>query len=117
MNFIEAALKYKHLTLSILLMLFAVGVNALLNMPRREDPKITIRQGLVIASYPGANSTQVEEQVTKRIEQYLFQYEEVDKTNTYSTSKDGIGVINVGFFLELGVEPAVVNTQCHCDKV
>lgn len=95
MNFIEAALKYKHLTLSVLLMLFAIGVNSLLEMPRREDPKVTIRQGLVIALFPGAKPVQVENQVTKKLEQYLFQYEEVDKTKTYSTTKDGIVVINV----------------------
>jgi multidrug efflux pump subunit AcrB len=95
MNFIEAALKYKHLTLSVLLMLFAIGVNSLLDMPRREDPKVTIRQGLVIALFPGAKPVQVENQVTKKLEQYLFQYEEVDKTKTYSTTKDGIVIINV----------------------
>ncbi|MGO4877054.1 efflux RND transporter permease subunit [Pedobacter psychrotolerans] len=95
MNFIEAALKYKHLTLAVLLALFAVGINSLVNMPRREDPKITIRQGLVLAGFPGASSAQVEEQLTKKLEQQLFQYDEVDKTKTYSTSKDGMVVINV----------------------
>jgi multidrug efflux pump subunit AcrB len=95
MNFVEATLKYKQVTLSVLLLLFAVGVNALLNMPRREDPKITIRQGLVIAYYPGANSSQVEDQVTKKIEQYLFQYAEVNKEKTYSTTSDGMVVVNV----------------------
>ena len=74
MNIIESSLKYKHVTLSVLLLWFVVGVNSLLNMPRREDPKITIRQGLVLAYYPGANSSQVEDQVTKKLEQYLFQY-------------------------------------------
>jgi len=95
MNIIKASLKYKQVTLSVLLLLFAIGVNSLLNMPRREDPKITIRQGLVIASFPGANSAQVEDQVTKKLEQYLFQYEEVDKSKTYSTTRDGIVVVNV----------------------
>ncbi|SKC52088.1 efflux RND transporter permease subunit [Ohtaekwangia koreensis] len=95
MNFIEAALKYKQVTLAVLLMLFAVGINSLLNMPRREDPKITIRQGLVIAYFPGADATQVEDQVTKKLEQYLFQYEEVDKTKTTSATKDGMVVITV----------------------
>lgn len=95
MNIIQASLKYKHVTLSVLLLLFAIGVNSLMNMPRREDPKITIRQGLVIAYFPGANSAQVEDQVTKKIEQYLFQYEEVNKAKTYSTTKDGIVVVNV----------------------
>jgi len=95
MNFVEASLKYKQVTLSVLLLLFAVGVNSLLNMPRREDPKITIRQGLVIAYFPGANSAQVEDQVTKKLEQYLFQYAEVNKAKTYSTTSDGMVVVNV----------------------
>ncbi|PSL29730.1 efflux RND transporter permease subunit [Chitinophaga ginsengisoli] len=95
MNIIKSSLKYKHVTLSVLLLLFAVGVNSLFNMPRREDPKITIRQGLVIAYFPGANSVQVEDQVTRKLEQYLFQYEEVNKSKTYSTTKDGVVVVNV----------------------
>jgi multidrug efflux pump subunit AcrB len=95
MNFVEASLKYKQVTLSVLLLLFAVGVNSLLNMPRREDPKITTRSGLVIAYFPGANSSQVEDQVTKKLEQYLFQYEEVNKEYTYSTTSDGMVVVNV----------------------
>lgn len=95
MNIIKGSLKYKHVTLSVLLLLFAIGIDSLLHMPRREDPKITIRQGLVIALFPGANSVQVEDQVTKKLEQYLFQYEEVHKSKTYSTTRDGVAVINV----------------------
>lgn len=95
MNIIKTSLQYKHVTLSVLFLLFAVGIDSLLNMPRREDPKITIRQGLVVAYFPGANSVQVEDQVTKKLEQYLFQYEEVDKSKTYSTTKDGEVVVNV----------------------
>jgi multidrug efflux pump subunit AcrB len=95
MNIVQASLRYKQVTLSVLLLLFAVGVNSLLNMPRREDPKITIRQGLVLAYYPGANTVQVEEQVTKKLEQYLFQFEEVRKAKTYSTTQDGLVVVNV----------------------
>lgn len=95
MNLIEGSLKYKHVTISVLLLLFAIGANSLLHMPRREDPKITIRQGLVVAYYPGANSAQVEEQLTFKLEQYLFRFEEVDKAKTYSTSKDGMVIVNL----------------------
>jgi multidrug efflux pump subunit AcrB/outer membrane protein TolC len=76
-------------------MVFAVGVYSLLTMPRREDPKINVPLGLVIAYYPGATAAQVEEQVTKKLEQYLFQFEEVRKTKTYSTTRDGVVIINV----------------------
>lgn len=95
MNFVQASLKYRQVTLSVLLLVFAIGVYSLLTMPRREDPKITVRQGLVLAFYPGANSAQVEDQVTKKLEQYLFQFEEVRKDKTYSTTRDGAVVVNV----------------------
>lgn len=95
MNFVQASLKYKQVTLSVLLLVFVLGVYSLLTMPRREDPKITVRQGLVLAFYPGANSAQVEDQVTKKLEQYLFQFEEVRKDKTYSTTRDGMVVVNV----------------------
>ncbi|WP_420152512.1 efflux RND transporter permease subunit [Siphonobacter sp.] len=95
MNFVKSSLKYSQVTLTVLLMVFAVGIHSLLTMPRREDPKITIRTGLVLAYFPGANSAQVEDQVTKKLEQYLFQFEEVKKSKTFSTTRDGAVVINV----------------------
>ncbi|HEY8365930.1 MAG TPA: efflux RND transporter permease subunit [Bacteroidia bacterium] len=95
MNFIEKSLKYKQVTLSVLAIFFAVGVYSLLNMSRREDPKIVIPQGLVVAYYPGASSTQVEEQVTKKLEETLFSFEEVKKAKTTSVSEDGKVVITV----------------------
>lgn len=95
MNFIEKSLKHKQVTLSVLFLFFAIGVYSLLNMSRREDPKISIPQGLIVAFYPGANSMQVEEQVTNKLEEYLFKYEEVDREKTYSSSQDGKVIINV----------------------
>lgn len=95
MNLVKASLKHKQVTLSVLLLMFCVGVYSLLNMPRREDPKITIRQGLVIAYYPGADAAQVEDQVTDKLEQYLFQFAEVRKEKTYSDSRDGLVVVHV----------------------
>lgn len=95
MNLIKGSLKYAQVTLAVLAIVVFAGVYSLLNMPRREDPKITIRTALVVAFYPGANSAQVEEQVAKKIEQYLFGYSEVRKDKTYSTSRDGVVVVNV----------------------
>jgi multidrug efflux pump subunit AcrB len=50
---------------------------------------------LVIAYFPGASSAQVEDQVTNKLEEYLFQFEEVRKGKTYSTTQDGLVVVNV----------------------
>ncbi|MEN6422938.1 MAG: efflux RND transporter permease subunit [Smithella sp.] len=95
MNFVKKSLKYPQVTISILVLTFMVGVYSLIYMPRREDAKIQVRIGQVIAYYPGANSLQVEEQVTKKLEQYLFQYAEVKKEKTTSTTRDGVAIINV----------------------
>jgi multidrug efflux pump subunit AcrB len=94
-NPIRASLRYPQVTWVLTAMLLAVGIHALLTMPRREDPKITIRIGLLAAVYPGATSEQVEMQVTRKIEDRLFRFDEVRKDKTYSTSRPGIVIINV----------------------
>lgn len=95
MNFVERSLKYKQVTLSVLFLFFIIGVYSLLKMSRREDPKVTIGLGLVVTYYPGASSTVVEEQVTKKLEEQLFKFEEVKKYKTSSNSMDGKSVITV----------------------
>lgn len=90
-----AWLRHPQVTLVCTILLFAAGAWALLTMPRREDPKITVRVGVMMLIYPGATSEQVEQQVTKVIEQRLFRYEEVRKAKTYSTSRPGFAFLNI----------------------
>lgn len=95
MNFVKASLKNRQVTLTVFLMMFAFGTYSLITMPRREDPKITIPAGLVVAYFPGADITQVEDQVTSKIEEYLLQFEEVRKDKTYSITTEGVTEIHV----------------------
>jgi len=95
MKILVVALKHRQITLLLTLIFVIIGTYSLLHMPRREDPKMTIRQGLVIMVYPGARAIEMEEQVTKKVEALLFRYEEVKKDETESTTKDGEMVIQV----------------------
>ena len=95
MNLVEAAMKHRQVTLILTFIFVLVGVYSLTHMARREDPQLTIRQGLIIMPYPGAKTIQVDEQVTKKIEQYLFRYNEINKKDTFSTTSDGLCVITV----------------------
>jgi multidrug efflux pump subunit AcrB/outer membrane protein TolC len=95
MNPIRSALRNRSVVLVLTGFAVLLGIGALFTMPRREDPKITIRTGLVLARYPGASAQQVEEQVTRKIEERLFRHEEVRKLKTFSTSRDGAVVVNV----------------------
>jgi len=95
MNPIRASLRFPQVTMVLASMLFAVGLFALCTMPRREDPKITIRTGLVSAIYPGATSAEVENQVTRKIEERLFRFAEVRREKTFSTTRNGLVIVNV----------------------
>jgi len=95
MNPVRASLRYPQVTIALTLMLVVSGVYALLRMPRREDPKIHVREGIVAAMYPGASAAEVENQVTQKVEQRLFKNEGVRREKTYSTSMNGAMFINV----------------------
>ena len=94
-NLIEAAMKYNQIIIAFVLIMMILGVYGLLFMPRNEFPEFTIRQGLIIGVYPGATSSEVEEQLTTVVENYIFGYEEVNKAKTYSHSKEGMMIVFV----------------------
>jgi len=92
---IEAAMRNHNIVIIIALLLMIVGVIALKKMPRNEFPQFTIRQGVIVGVYPGATSADVEAQLTRVVENYIFGYQEVKKAKTYSQSKEGIMYIFV----------------------
>src|SRR5882672_472343 len=95
MNLARFSLRYPQVAIVLSAIAFVVGIQALLTMPRREDPKVPWRVALVIAAYPGATAAQVEEQVTRRVEERLFRFAEVRRDKTVSTSRNGLMVIEV----------------------
>jgi len=95
MNPVRLSLRYPQVTIALTVMLVFSGAYALLRMPRREDPKIHVRTGIVAAIYPGASAAEVENQVTQKVEQRLFKIEGVRREKTYSTSMNGAMFINV----------------------
>ncbi|SDG19343.1 efflux RND transporter permease subunit [Epilithonimonas hungarica] len=94
---IAMAMKYNKIVLLLISTFVLCGFFALYKMPKQEFPIFTIRQGVVVGVYPGATSAEVEEQLTKPLEKFLFTYKEVKKSKTYSQSRDGI----VYVFVEL----------------
>ncbi len=95
LGIVESAMRYRQIVFLIAILLVTLGIYALIVMPRQEFPAFTIRQGLVIGAYPGANSKEVEQQLTSKVEQYLFGYKEIKKKKTYSYSKDGLMIVFV----------------------
>jgi multidrug efflux pump subunit AcrB/outer membrane protein TolC len=102
MNPVRASLRNPQIAYVLSAVVLIVGLHALATMPRREDPKVTVLMGLVTAHYPGATAEQVEEQVTRRVEDRLFRFAEVRRQKTWSMSRAGMMVVRV--HLEPGVK-------------
>ncbi len=83
------------LVMALFMVLMAFGIWSLPQMNKDEFPQFTIRQGLVVAYYPGATAEEVEQQVTIPLEDYINSFEFVDKKLTYSQSEDGLAYIYV----------------------
>ena len=95
MNWLRWPLEHYSISLLIILILFVMGIYGMYVMPKDEFPHATIRQGVVVAVYPGATTEEVEQQVARPLERYLFTYGEVNRKKTTTTSQNGMCVVMV----------------------
>lgn len=92
---VTIGLKYKRVVILVAVVLIAFGIYGLKEMNKNEFPGFTIREGVVVAVYPGASVSQLEQEVLKPLEDYVFSHKEVDKKSTHSTVTDGMVMIFV----------------------
>ena len=95
MNWLRWPLEHYSIALLIVGILFVMGIYGMYIMPKDEFPHATIRQGVVVAVYPGATSEEVEQQVARPLERYLFTYGEVNRTKTTTQSQNGMCIVMV----------------------
>ena len=95
MDWLKWPLEHYSISLFIIGILLALGIYGLYVMPKDEFPAFTIRQGVVVAVYPGATSEEVEQQVARPLERYLFTYGEVNRDKTTTTSQNGMCIVMV----------------------
>ena len=88
-------MRHHGIVMALFIGLMAFGIWSLPRMNKDEFPQFSIRQGLVVALYPGATADEVEQQVTIPLEDYINSFEAVDKKLTYSISEDGIAYVYV----------------------
>ena len=95
MSWLRWPLEHYSISLLIIGILFVLGIYGMYIMPKDEFPHATIRQGVVVAVYPGATSEEVEQQVARPLERYLFTYGEVNRAKTTTTSQNGMCIVMV----------------------
>ena len=97
------------IVIALFLALLLFGIWSLPHLNKDEFPQFTIRQGVVVALYPGATAAEVEEQVAIPLEDYINSFEAVDKSLTYSQSEDGVVYVFVMLRMTVSNNEAVWN--------
>ncbi len=93
-SFVTNAIRYRKLIYFLVAVMVAFGIYSLFAINKDEFPTFQIKDGLVVGVYPGANAQEVEEQLTRPLEEILFKFAEVKRT-TYSYTQDGMCYIFV----------------------
>ena len=99
---IAGSIQHQKIVWVVVMVIVAFGIYALINMKKDEFPSFSYPQGIVAGVYPGANSEEVEAQLTKPLEELLFTLPEVDREKTYSVTKEGICYIYVMLDMTMG---------------
>lgn len=95
MNLLTWPLRHRQVVFVVSFLALALGLNSLMTMPRQATPTISVFQAIVAVPYPGATAAEVEQQVTRTLEQYLFTFTEIDAKKTKSVTRDGLVVVKV----------------------
>lgn len=103
-NLSEWAITHQALVLFMIVLLGAAGAYSYRQLGRAEDPSFTIKTMVVNVAWPGATATDMQTQVTDRIEKKLQELPYLDWVQSYSQP----GVTFIQVFLTDQTPPAKV---------
>lgn len=98
MKITDFSVKNYQFTLIVFVMLIAIGLNSLFNMPRGEDPDFQAPQFNVVVIYPGTSPKDMEQLVVDPIEKKVNELDDIKRIR--SQINDGLGIITVEFKYE-----------------
>ncbi len=93
MSLTATAVNRRTLTLFATFVLALAGVASYFNLGQLEDPDFTIKNAVVVTSYPGASPKEVELEVTDRLELAIQQMPQVKHVTSFS--RQGLSQITV----------------------
>ena len=106
-------LKNWGITALITVILLVFGLYGLYQMPKDEFPPFTMRMGVIVAVMPGATSEEIEAQVARPLERYIFTFNEVNRAKTTTRSMNDMCFMRVFFDPKLTKLGPVWNKMKH----
>ncbi|HRI59883.1 MAG TPA: efflux RND transporter permease subunit, partial [Saprospiraceae bacterium] len=95
MKIAEFSVRNPQFTFIIFCFVMALGVGALFNMPRAEDPKFAPPGYNIVIVYPGAGPAEIENKITDKVEARLGALENIDRMP--SLSLNGLMILTIEF--------------------
>ncbi|MGB7406149.1 MAG: efflux RND transporter permease subunit, partial [Pacificimonas sp.] len=88
----EIGLRYSSGLLLILGLLMLFGIISYFSLPAREDPKLTIREAVVVVPYPGMGAERVDTLITRPVAEAIQSIPEMKEVR--ATSMEGQSIIH-----------------------
>ncbi|NBA86692.1 MMPL family transporter [Emticicia sp. CRIBPO] len=101
MKIAEFSVKNYQFTIIIFVMIIAIGINSLIQMPKAEDPVLKATFNSIVVVYPGTSSSDMEKLVMDPIEEKISSIDDIKKV--ISTADDGVASIRIEF--EHAIDP------------
>lgn len=95
MRLAEFSVKNYQFTIIIFIMVLAIGINSLLNMPKAEDPTLKATFNSIIVVYPGTSPADMEKLIVDPIEDRMSEISDIKKVT--SVADEGVASIIVEF--------------------
>lgn len=95
MKITEFSVKNHQFTIIIFVMIIALGVSALLNMPKAEDPEMRATFNSIVVVYPGTSPEDMEELIVEPIEDKISALGDIKKISSFAA--DGVASILIEF--------------------
>ena len=101
-------------TLMVFIAILVLGIASYIQLPVDQYPKMDPPYLTVMATYPGANASDIEENVTKILENQLNSVDDLKKLT--STSYDNLAVVSLEFEWEANLDEASNDVRDAVDK-
>lgn len=106
---IKILIEKRKVTLFLAVIIGFLGVYAYYVLPRQESPDIAPPIAMIITPYPGASAKDVNDLITKKIEDELNEIDGYDYAN--SISKEGLSIVVVSFKNEVNTDKAMQDVR------
>lgn len=108
-NLISSMIDRKKIIIFLTIIIAIAGVVCYYHLPRQESPDVSAPIAMVITPYPGASAEDVDQLVTKKIEDELSELDGYDYSMT--VSKDSVSIVGVIFHSNVDTDQSMQNVR------